>query len=190
LTQDIKDPLLTLNGHTKRITAINFHPTANNILLSTSADYTGRIWDVTKGESALELAGHGDVLLGAEWSVGGQLLTACQDAKYRLYDIRTGKDPVVTQVAHEGTKGFHVSWLGNSAAATDAKKARPQFFATVGFSKSSERQLAIWGPSRTCCLNEEQHVTFGIYSLRYAQAQSASNSASCGCFFVFSPALL
>lgn len=98
LTQDIKDPLVTLTGHTKRITGLNFHPTANNILLSTSADYTARIWDVTKGESALELTGHSDVPLGAEWNYSGQLLTACQDAKYRLYDIRSGKDPIVVRI--------------------------------------------------------------------------------------------
>jgi coronin-1B/1C/6 len=43
LTKNVTDPLVTLNNHTKKVGQILFHPTADNVLASSSADLTLRV---------------------------------------------------------------------------------------------------------------------------------------------------
>ena len=37
---DITESVVDLHGHTKKVNLLRFHPTASNVLASTSSDYT------------------------------------------------------------------------------------------------------------------------------------------------------
>lgn len=120
-------------GHTRKITTVNFHPTAENILLTSGADGVVRVWDVTKGVETHVLGGHGELIAGVAVGYQGDVLaTACRDKQLRVFDIRS-QECVSETTAHGGAKGYRVTWLG----------AKSQLL-TVGFSKSSERELKIW----------------------------------------------
>jgi len=94
-----------------------------------------KVWDVETGQSKFDVGGHPDIVQSAGWNYNGSLLsTACKDKKIRVVDPRVGK---ITQEveAHQGIKGMRVLFLG----------ASDKLF-SMGFSKTSERQISIWDP--------------------------------------------
>lgn len=120
-------------GHTRKITTVNFHPTAEGILLTTGADLVVRVWDLNNAREALTLSGHNELIAGiAVGYQGDTVATACRDKQLRIFDMRS-KTVTSETTAHTGTKGSRVTWLG----------AKPQLL-TAGFNKSSEREFKIW----------------------------------------------
>lgn len=129
--KDIK-PTKFLTGHSRKVGHVLFHPTAKDVLASSSLDYTVRIWDVEAGEAKFTLK-HPDMVTSMSFSYDGTFLaTVSRDKKLRVWNIREEK--VVSEgPAHAGAKNQRVVWLGNS-----------ERLATTGFSKLSDRQIGIW----------------------------------------------
>lgn len=50
LTASMSEPLVTLEGHTKKLALVKFNPTSANVIASAANDYNLKIWDVTKGK--------------------------------------------------------------------------------------------------------------------------------------------
>lgn len=136
LTKTLDTPLQTLNGHRRKVGTVKFNPVADNILASTSTDFSVKIWDIEKGENKFSIdAQHSDIINSCEWNGNGSLLsTMCKDKKMRVIDPR---QKTIAQEAegHSGIKGSRCLWLS----------PKPFIF-SVGFTKSSEREYAIWDP--------------------------------------------
>ena len=133
LTENIEAPVVTLAGHGRKVGHVLFNPVADNILLTTSADFLVKVWDISTGQETHELTGHGEIINSVAWNWNGNLLvTACKDKMLRLYDVRAKK--AVQEVnGHQGVKGSRCVWMGNSDK-----------IATTGFSKTSDRQVFVW----------------------------------------------
>jgi len=134
LTKTMTDPLQTLNGHRRKVGNILFNQVANNILATSSADFSVKVWDIEKGKDVCSVDGqHTDIIQSIDWNTNGSLLAStCKDKKVRVIDPRANQ-VVADAEAHQGVKGSRVIWLGNKLF-------------TVGFSKTSEREYAIWDP--------------------------------------------
>lgn len=65
------------------------------------------------------------------------LVTTSRDKKIRVWDVRAEK-PVHEAPGHPGAKNSRAVWMGEHNR-----------FATAGFSRMSERQLALWEPGRS-----------------------------------------
>ena len=93
LTQNLDKPLLELKGaHQRKIGNIQWHPVANNVLLSASADPLICIWNLSTGECAVEIDCHPDLIQSVSWNrVGSKLATTCKDKKIRIIDARSGE---------------------------------------------------------------------------------------------------
>lgn len=132
--EEIKDiePTKFLTGHSRKVGHILYHPTAKDVLASSSLDYTVRIWNVETGEDIYKLK-HPDMVTSMSFSYDGtHLATVARDKKLRVWNVREEK--VVSEgAAHAGAKNQRVVWLGNS-----------ERLATTGFSKLSDRQIGIW----------------------------------------------
>jgi len=132
------DASQTLKGHRRKVGTVNWNPTAENIIATSSTDYTVKIWDVTKGAVAADCSGHADNIGAVSWSYDGSLIaTASKDKKKtRIIDPRSG---TITETfpAHDGSKGSRCKWLGSKGT-----------LLTVGMSKLSERQFRIWDPRK------------------------------------------
>ncbi|AET40885.1 coronin Ecym_7028 [Eremothecium cymbalariae DBVPG len=130
-TKDVT-PVKFLMGHTRKVGHVLYHPTASNILASSSLDHTVRIWNVETGETVIILK-HPDMVTSMSFSYNGDYLaTCCRDKKLRVWDIR--KQEVVSEgQGHSSPKNQRVVWLGNSDR-----------LATTGFSKLSDRQIGVW----------------------------------------------
>jgi coronin-1B/1C/6 len=126
----------TLSGHNRKVGTTDFHPTANNILATSSMDFSVKIWDIEKGEEAYSISASATgIIQSLAWNYNGSLLAqVSKDKKLRVIDPRQSK---ITQetTGHEGVKGARCVWLG-----------KKELIFTVGFSKGNQRQYSIWDP--------------------------------------------
>ncbi|KAH6998638.1 coronin-6 [Ilyonectria sp. MPI-CAGE-AT-0026] len=127
-------PISKLTGHTRKVGQVLFNPAAENILASASGDFSVKIWDIGTGQSPLALK-HSDIVQSLSWNASGDMLvTTSRDKKVRVWDVRQEK-AVHESAGHGGAKNSRAVWLGEHNR-----------FATTGFSRMSERQLALWEP--------------------------------------------
>uniref|UniRef100_A0A8C5PWQ8 Coronin n=1 Tax=Leptobrachium leishanense TaxID=445787 RepID=A0A8C5PWQ8_9ANUR len=135
--RSITEPIVTLEGHSKRVGIITWHPSARNILLSAGSDNMIFIWNVGTGESVIVLDElHSDLIYNVCWNYNGSLImTTCKDKKVRVIDPRKNEIVAEKSGAHEGARPIKSIFM------SDGK------IFTTGFSKMSERQLALWDPS-------------------------------------------
>jgi WD40 repeat protein len=81
-----------LSGHKRKVGNVRWHPTASNVLATSSTDYTVKVWDVEKGAAKCHVDGHADIIQSIDWNYEGSLITtACKDKKIRVIDPRTGQ---------------------------------------------------------------------------------------------------
>ncbi|CAG2164697.1 unnamed protein product [Oppiella nova] len=124
---------MDLIEHQRRVSFIEWHPTADNILLSTGFDYLVIIWNVSKGAPVRVIDCHPDVIHSMSFNRDGSLLaTTCKDKILRIIDPRSG-EVVNSGVCHRGSKASRVVFLGETG----------KLF-TTGFSRYSDRQWAVW----------------------------------------------
>ncbi|KAK6454286.1 uncharacterized protein RJT20DRAFT_57652 [Scheffersomyces xylosifermentans] len=130
--KDVTEPIKVLSGHTRKVGLVEFHPAAENVLASSSLDYSVKIWNLETGKAEITLQ-HKDLVTSFAFNYNGSLLaTTSRDKKLRIWDIRSGK--IVSEGAgHTGAKPSRVVWLGN----TDR-------ILTTGFSRLSDRQVGVW----------------------------------------------
>lgn len=125
-------PVSKLTGHSRKVGQVLFNPSAENILASASGDYTIKLWDVSAGSSPLSLK-HGDIVQSLSWNATGTLLaTTSRDKKLRIWDVRQEREAAVAP-GHSGAKNSRCVWMGEHDRV-----------ATTGFSKMSDRQMALW----------------------------------------------
>jgi len=136
LTENMTNPAQNLSGHKRKVGSLKFNPVANNVLATASTDYAIKIWNVEKGDAVHSSEGaHADIIQSLDWNFNGSLIaTSCKDKKIRIIDPRTAKLASEAE-AHTGVKGSRVCWLGH----------KDKLF-SVGFSKTSEREYALWDP--------------------------------------------
>jgi len=133
LKENMTSPVQSLSGHKKKTGTVLFNPVASNILASTGFDLEVKIWDVEKGSGIYSVGKHGEYIHGIDWKGNGSLIaTTCKDKKLRIIDPRQQSIASECEV-HQGIKSSRVVWVGDKIFST-------------GFSKSNERQYALWDP--------------------------------------------
>lgn len=116
----------------RKVGHVLFNPAAENILATSSGDYTVKLWDVEAGSPRLTLK-HTDIVQSLSWSANGSLIaTTSRDKKLRIWDVRQEKAAHVVP-GHPGAKNSRVTWMGELDR-----------IATTGFSRMSDRQLGLW----------------------------------------------
>jgi coronin-1B/1C/6 len=131
---NLTESLIDLVGHQKRVTLLQYHPTASNILLSTSADTTVKTWDIEKGEAITSFDDTPDLIQDIVWDFRGDAYaSSCKDNAVRIFDARTASISSKIDPAHEGPKSTKITFLGDSGK-----------MLTCGFSKQSAREIKVW----------------------------------------------
>ncbi|XP_068164347.1 coronin-1B [Antennarius striatus] len=134
LTCPMTDPIVTLEGHCKRVGILAWHPTAYNILLTAGCDNVICVWNVGTEELLYKLDdAHPDLIYSVSWNKDGSAVcTVCKDKALRVIDPRRGAVLKVKERVHEGTRPMRAVFL------SDGK------ILTTGFDRMSMRQLALW----------------------------------------------
>ena len=132
--EDITESMVDLVGHTKKVNLLRFHPTANNVLASTSSDYTVKLWDVEAGHELVTFDDMQDLCQDIVWDYkGDNYATACKDKAVRFVDARSSTVTSKIGMAHDGVKGVKVVYMGGSGKVL-----------TTGHSRASGREVKIW----------------------------------------------
>ena len=78
------------NGHKEAVTALQLHPTRNNILASSSADKSLRVWDLQSLDSQFTYDGFNDTVQGVLWHPTelSVLTTFSSDNVLKVFDAR------------------------------------------------------------------------------------------------------
>ncbi|KAM6297847.1 coronin-1C [Aegotheles albertisi] len=136
LTLSLTEPVVVLEGHSKRVGIVAWHPTARNVLLSAGCDNAIIIWNVGTGEALINLDDmHVDMIYNVSWNRNGSLIcTSSKDKKVRVIDPRKQEIVAEKEKTHEGARPMRAIFLADG-----------NIF-TTGFSRMSERQLALWNP--------------------------------------------
>lgn len=137
LTQNMSTPTQDLHGHIRKVTLLRFHPTASNILASVGADPSVKVWDIEKGKELFSLDGvHTQPINDIVWDyTGTQYATSSKDKTLRLIDARANTVATECKEAHDGSKSVKLSFLG-----------RQDRLMSVGFTRSSGREMKMWDP--------------------------------------------
>uniref|UniRef100_A0A8C5G757 Coronin n=2 Tax=Gouania willdenowi TaxID=441366 RepID=A0A8C5G757_GOUWI len=136
LTTPLTDPVVKLEGHSKRVGILSWHPTAHNVLLSAGCDNMVILWNVARGEAVVRIDSvHTDLIYSASWNRdGSRILTSCKDKFMRVMDPRKGSVLYEKEKPHEGSRPVRAVFT------SDGK------ILSTGFSRMSERQVALWDP--------------------------------------------
>ena len=128
------EPLVDLKGHYSKVTYTSFHPTAKDVLLTSSLDGTIKFWDSSVGKEKFTLENTiEDLIQSVDWNWDGSLMAfSSHDRKIKVVDTRANK-VVQEAVTHQGAIGVKLAWMG------DTHK-----IITSGFGKSADRELGLW----------------------------------------------
>lgn len=159
LIRNLEEPAVDLVAHQRRVGLVVWHPTAQDILLSGGSDNRVVIWNVGTSEAIWEID-FPDIPLSASWSWEGRtFVVSCKDRKMRVVDPRSGN--ILKEAStHEGSKPVQVVYLKNG-----------NFF-TTGFSRTGERQYALWNQNLINMTMQEIDTSNGIIFPFYDQDTS------------------
>lgn len=115
LKESLEEPDITLTGHMDRISIIQFHPSASDVLATAAFDFTIKIWDIKNVEEKITISGHEVPIFGMAWSPDGRLLAAfCKDSLIRVYNPRSDdKKPVKETNGPAGARGGRICWAND-----------------------------------------------------------------------------
>ncbi|KAA0720285.1 Coronin-1C Coronin-3 [Triplophysa tibetana] len=132
----ISEPIVVLEGHSKRVGIIKWHPTARNILLTAGSDNLIIIWNVGTGESLITMDEHPDLIYNVSWNYNGSLFcTSCKDRRIRVCDPRKNEVLAERLAPHEGIRPMRAIFT------------REGNIFTTGFTRMSQRELGLWDPT-------------------------------------------
>ncbi|KAI5097040.1 coronin-1A [Silurus meridionalis] len=138
LMTPLKEPVVKLDGHSKRVGILSWHPTAHNVLMTAGCDNVVILWNVARGEAMVRIDSvHSDMIYSACWNRdGSRILTSCKDKKLRVFDPRKGSVIAEKDKPHEGSRPVRAVFVSEGK------------ILTTGFSRMSERQVALWDPEK------------------------------------------
>lgn len=142
----VSSPLLTLRGHTKKLSTVCFNPSAAYIAASASLDTSLKIWALERSTVLYSLQPSSTYCHYLQWNSPGSLIASCwKDQFVRIIDPRT--DSISTQFQpHDGAKSAKLAWLQTENR-----------LITSGFAKNGDRKVALWdlkNPSKPLCFQQ------------------------------------
>eukprot|EP01083_Nonionella_stella_P041160 111625_1 len=134
LTENVTKAAQELKGHRKKISVIQFNPSAANIIASASYDRTCKVWNIENGAQISNFDTFRDNIYSIAWNGDGSMLaTTSKDKVIRIFDPRKTEESMKIDGAFGGMKSSKCFWANSFG-----------WVGATGFSKSSKRELKVW----------------------------------------------
>jgi len=134
MKDNINAPDVVLGGHAKKVHLIKWHPTALNVLASTSWDKTIKLWDVAAANCVQTYDSLEGNTFSLEWNSDGSLLAATTKEKLmKILDPRIPENVAAEFECCGGRKSSKVFWAEGSG-----------FIGATCFNKMAKRKLRLW----------------------------------------------
>jgi len=128
-TADVK-----LGGHAKRVHLLKWHPTALNIMATSSWDKTIKLWNVATAECVQTYDDMKEPTLSMDFNADGSLLATTTKGKLvKIFDPRNPKDNVAEFECCEGTKSSKIFWAESA-----------NFIGATCYNRMAKRKLRLW----------------------------------------------
>lgn len=133
LTEHITEATAILKGHTKKVNLMAWHPTANNILTSTSWDRTVKLWNVETRDCVTSYDSLEESPFSMEFNNDGSLLAVSTKSKNcQMFDPRA-PEQVNTFNICGGSKTSKLFWVPTY-----------NWIGATCFNKQAKRELRLW----------------------------------------------
>jgi len=134
MKENILQPDVKMSGHSKKVHLLSWHPTAMNVLASSSWDKTIKLWNVATAECVQTYDSLKDNTLSMEFNADGSLLATTTKSKLmKLFDPRQPEKCVAEFECCGGAKSSKVFW---------AEKVG--YLGVTCFNKMAKRKIRIW----------------------------------------------
>ncbi|XP_040297752.1 coronin-7-like isoform X1 [Bufo bufo] len=132
-SDDAGDPTATLSVKGGPVKALQFHPSADALLVS-AAGRSAQVWDLSRSAALAALDDHGDLVQSICWSQDGVLIgTSSKDKRLRIFDVRKSTGACQDAQGHDNNKDSRVVWTNSN-----------NHLLTSGFNQVRERELLLW----------------------------------------------
>ncbi|XP_065937452.1 coronin-2B isoform X2 [Magallana gigas] len=160
LKSNLSEWIVDLHGHKRRVGYIEWHPTAENILLSAGFDYKCVLWNVEQAEPVNVISCHENTVFSMSWSQDGSLFsTSCKDKKLRIIDPRMARVAAESPVQDNlGSRSWKSVFLGDTGRVF-----------TSYHSRFCDREIAVWdiknmsAPMRTEGIDNASSILLPYY---------------------------
>jgi len=134
MKENISKADVALSGHSKKVHLLKWHPTALNIMATTSWDKTIKLWNVATADCVQTYEDIKQPSLSMDFNADGSLLATTTKAKVvKIFDPRTPAKPVTEFECCEGTKSSKIFWAESAG-----------LIGATCYNKMAKRKLRLW----------------------------------------------
>jgi len=134
MKENIINADVVLKGHSKKIHLLKWHPTALNIMATSSWDKTIKLWNVATADCVQTYDDMKEATLSMEFNAEGSLLATTTKAKIvKIFDPRNPKESVAEFECSSGSKSSKIFWAESAG-----------LIGATCYNKMAKRKLRLW----------------------------------------------
>jgi len=134
MKENISKADVQLGGHQKKVHLLKWHPTALNIMATSSWDKTIKLWNVATADCVQTYDNFQQATLSMDFNADGSLLATTTKAKVvKIFDPRNPKECVAEFECSGGTKSSKIFWAETAG-----------FIGATCYNKMAKRKLRLW----------------------------------------------
>jgi len=134
MKENILEADVKLSGHSKKVHLLRWHPTAVNVVASSSWDKTIKLWNVATSECVQSYDSLKTNTLSMDFNADGSLLAATTKSKLmKIFDPRVPEKSVAEFECCSGSKSSKVFWAESTG-----------YLGLTCFNKMAKRKLRLW----------------------------------------------
>lgn len=136
----MRDPFLTLDGMTKKVTFTKFNPVVDNVLGTAANDGSVVTWDIA-ARTPVSTVDCKEACQSLEWDLFGRLLCGVfKDKSIRVVDPRLRAVALESPNSHQGNKSSRAVFLSSRNQSTDSGN----HIVSCGFAPGAKREMFLW----------------------------------------------
>jgi len=134
MKENISAADVELKGHMKKVHLLRWHPTALNIMATSSWDKTIKLWNVATADCVQTYDDIKGATLSMDFNADGSLLATTTKSKVvKIFDPRNPKENVAEFECCEGTKSSKIFWAETAG-----------LIGATCYNRMAKRKLRLW----------------------------------------------